>query len=126
MKQAWWTMGLAALAIPAAADAQTAGDAVAGQKQFGQCRVCHTVTKTGTDGVGPAMWGVYGAQAATRRPKFKYSPALKASKLVWNDATLDKWIADPASTVKGTSMHFIGIPRKPARANIIAYMKTLK
>lgn len=126
MKQLFWIAGAAAMAIPAAANAQAAGDPVAGQKQFGQCRVCHANTKTGTDGVGPNMWGVYGTKAGTHRPKFKYSPALKASKLVWNDATLDKWITDPAATVKGTNMHFIGIPRKPVRANIIAYIKTLK
>jgi cytochrome c len=116
---------LAAALISGPAFAQ-AGDPVAGAKQFGQCRACHAVTATAPDGIGPNLVGVYGKKAATHRKKFKYSPALAASKLTWDDATLDKWITDPAALVKGTKMHFVGIPRKPARANIIAYMKTLK
>lgn len=117
---------LALILLPAALSAQAAGDPVAGAKQFGQCRVCHSSVANGPDGVGPNMVGAYGSKAATRRPKFKYSAALKASKLVWDDATLDRWITDPYAVVKGTTMHFVGIPRKPARANIIAYIKTLK
>jgi cytochrome c len=114
------------VAAPAAAQTPVAGDPVAGQKQFGQCRVCHAVAANQPDGLGPNLVGSFGAKAATRRPKFKYSPALKASGIVWDEATLDAWITDPYKLVKGTSMHFVGIPRKAARANIIAYMKTLK
>jgi cytochrome c len=115
---------LAGLAIPAAA--QTAGDAAMGKKQFGQCRVCHTVEANGRDGVGPNLFRSYGSRAATRRPKFAYSAALKSSKLTWDDATLDRWLTDPGATVKGSKMVFIGLPRKPVRQNIIAYLKTLK
>lgn len=114
------------LGLPAVAAAQSAGDPVAGAKQFGQCRVCHTTVAGGPDGVGPNLVGVYGSKAASRRPKFAYSAALKASKLTWDDATLDKWITDPGALVKGTKMAFIGLPRKQARDNVIAYLKTLK
>lgn len=116
------TLPVVALSAPA----QAAGDPVAGKKQFGQCRVCHSVEANGRDGVGPNVFGVAGRKAATGRPKFKYSPALRASKLVWTDANLDRWLADPAAMVKGTSMHFVGLPRKPVRDNVIAYLKTLK
>ena len=113
-----------ALALPALA--QTVPDPVMGQLQFGQCRVCHNVEANKPDTVGPNLFGVYNSKAATRRAKYAYSPALKASKLKWDDATLDRWIAEPGATVKGTKMEFIGISRKPVRANIIAYLKTLK
>jgi cytochrome c len=116
--------GLAMLGCASAAQAQA--DAVAGQKQFGQCRACHAVSAAARDGLGPNLVGVVGAKAATRRPKFKYSPALKAAKLTWDDATLDRWLTDPAAVVPGTTMHFVGLPRKPVRANVIAYLKTLK
>ncbi|MDH7973237.1 hypothetical protein QH494_13695 [Sphingomonas sp. AR_OL41] len=115
---------LATIALPALA--QTAPDPVMGQKQFGQCRVCHTAEANGADGVGPNLFGVYGSKAATRRAKFSYSPALKGAKLVWDDATLDRWLTDPAAVVKGTKMTFVGMPRKPVRQNIIAYLKGLK
>jgi cytochrome c len=117
-------LGLGIAALPA--QAQTAPDPVMGQKQFGQCSVCHAVDKAKPDGVGPNLFGVYGSKAATRRAKFAYSTPLKNAKLTWDDATLDKWITDPAVLVPGTKMHFMGLPRKPARANVIAYLKTLK
>lgn len=117
-------ISLPLMSLPA--QAQTAPDAVMGQKQFGQCSVCHSVAKTQPDGLGPNLFGVFGSKVATRRPKFDYSAPLRASKLTWDDATLDKWITDPSALVKGTKMHFMGQPRKPARANIIAYLKTLK
>ncbi|WP_404479945.1 c-type cytochrome [Novosphingobium sp. BL-52-GroH] len=132
MKHLIGLAGLAAVValpvLPAQAQAQTAPapDPVMGKKQFGPCSVCHTVDKAKPDGVGPNLFAVYGSKAATRRAKFAYSAPLKASNLTWDDATLDKWITDPATVVKGNKMHFMGLPRKPARANIIAYLKTVK
>ena len=121
-----FTLAAAATVLAFPASAQVAGDPIMGAKQFGQCRVCHNVDAAKADGLGPNLAGVYNSKAATRRPKFAYSPALKASKLKWDDATLDRWIAEPGVTVKGSKMEFIGIARKPVRANIIAYLKTLK
>ena len=106
--------------------AQTAEDAVLGKQQFGQCRACHTEARGGPDAVGPNLFGVYGSKAATRRKKFAYSSALKASGVVWNDTSLDRWLSDPAAMVKGTKMEFIGLPRKVVRQHVIAYLKTLK
>ena len=118
---------LAVLAmLPAPLLAQAAPDPVQGKAQFGQCGVCHNVVKGGPDGVGPNLWGVVGSKAATRRAKFAYSPPLRASKLTWDAAMLDRWITAPGDVVKGTKMEFIGIPRRQTRANIIAYLTTLK
>lgn len=118
--------GLAALLATTSTHAQPAPDPVAGQKQFGQCRACHATTANAPAGVGPSLFGVFGATAASRPGKYAYSAALKGSKIKWDEATLDKWLMDPAAIVKGTKMEFIGIPRKPVRQNIIAYLKTVK
>jgi cytochrome c len=111
---------------PAPLLAQAAPNPTLGRMQFGQCSVCHAVAKDKPDGIGPNLWGVVGAKAATRRPRYAYSPQLKASKLTWDEATLDRWIASPGATVKGNKMEFIGIGRKQVRANIIAYLASLK
>ncbi|MES2301394.1 MAG: cytochrome c family protein [Pseudomonadota bacterium] len=119
-------IGLSALLAATSIHAQSAPDPVAGQKQFGQCRACHATTAQAPAGVGPNLLGVFGSIAASRPGKYAYSAALKGSKIKWDEATLDKWLTDPAATVKGTKMEFIGIPRKPVRQNIIAYLKTVK
>jgi cytochrome c len=116
----------AALLLSSGTALAQAGDPIAGAKQFAQCRTCHATVATAPDGLGPNLVGVYGKKAATHRKKFAYSPALRASKITWDDAALDRWIADPTATVKGSKMVFIGIARKPVRQNIIAYLKTLK
>ena len=118
---------LAAL-IPVMAQTSPAavGDPIAGARTFGQCRSCHATTAAAPDGIGPNLFGVYNSKAGTRRKGYAYSPGMKKSKLVWNDAALDRWLINPAATVPGTKMAFIGLQRKPMRDNIIAYLKTLK
>jgi cytochrome c len=119
-------LAFALIAAPSAAFAQAAPNPVLGKAQFGQCTICHDATKGGPDKIGPNLWGVVGAKAGQHRPKFAYSPQLKASGLTWDAATLDRWIKSPGEVVKGTKMEFIGIGRKATRDNIIAYLATLK
>lgn len=110
-----------ALALPlASAHAQ---DAAAGAMAFMQCAECHG---PGTaDAAGPGLKGVFGRHAAAK-PGFAFSPALAASKIVWDDATLDAFLADPQKAVPGTTMAFGGDPDAKERADLVAYLKTLK
>src|ERR1700692_574753 len=89
-----------------------------------QCAMCHGVTP-GAAGIGPSVAGVYGKPAASV-PGYQYSPALIAAKLVWNDATLDKFLTSPQSDVPGTKMPFAGMTDAGQRADVIAYLATLK
>jgi len=125
MKNIIISVALAALSA-GSASAQVAGDPIAGAKSFGQCRACHSAVKGAKNGIGPNLFGVYGTRAGAQPANYAFSSALKGSKIIWNDATLDTWLTDPAAMVKGTKMSFVGIPRKPVRQNIIAYLKTLK
>lgn len=90
------------------------------------CGVCHSVQKTGGPIEGPNLIGLVGRDAASQ-PDFitKYSPALKASKLHWSKETLNKFLVNPMAMVPGTLMP-MRIPDDQARAEVIAYLATLK
>lgn len=110
-------MALTAPDTPVLAQAKTDAPPPA----FAACHACHVVQKDGRNGVGPNLYGVAGRPAASL-PGFNYSAALKASKLRWDDQTLDAFIAAPTKKVPGTRMA-IGMADPAKRAQIIAYLK---
>jgi cytochrome c len=108
----------AALAL-AAASAGAAPSAPNGQEVYGRCMACHSLAY---DRTGPRHCGLFGRRAGSV-PGFAYSDAMKRSKIVWNAAALDRFLADPARTVPGTSMTYAGVPDRAERAALIAYLK---
>ncbi len=95
--------------------AQTAADAAAGEEQFKKaCGVCHTVESNAPVRQGPNLHGVYGRPSG-QMAGFKYSDALVAAKLTWDDATLDRWLTNPAALVPGTIMAYRQRDPKSAR-----------
>lgn len=91
---------------------------------FAQCMACHS-TEPGKHGVGPSLAGVYGTKSA-EVAGYAFSDAMKKANLTWDDATLDKWIESPMKMVPGTRMTYAGMSDPAQRAEIIAYLKTLK
>ncbi len=116
------TACLAALALlaPLATRAQ---DAAAGGMAFMQCADCHS--PGASDGVGPGLKGVFGRRAGSVSG-FKYSDPLAKSVIVWDEVSLDAFLANPTKAVPGTAMAWPGEPDAKARADLIAYLKTLK
>jgi cytochrome c len=107
-------------ALPAAA-----ADPEAGGRVFKiQCSACHGVVE-GRKGIGPSLFGVVGRKAGTV-PDFHYSEANKGSGLTWNEATLDRYLANPRAVVPGTTMPYAGLKNDTQRADLIAYLATLK
>lgn len=101
-----------------------AADVAAGKKVFNKCAVCHSPV-AGKNNVGPSLFGVVGRKSASA-PGYNYSDALKASNKTWDAATLDAWLTGPQKLVPGTKMTFPGLPNADDRANVIAYLATLK
>ncbi|MDE1918279.1 MAG: cytochrome c family protein [Sphingomonadales bacterium] len=121
MKSGIWGAGLGLALLAIGSSAQAAGDPAAGEKVFARCAACHKVGSDAKAGFGPVLNGVVGAKAASS-PGYAYSPAMKAAKLVWTPATLDKYLTGPAKMVPGTKMAFPGVPDAKDRANVIAYL----
>ena len=117
--------GLAAtLAALAAAPAPAlAQDAAAGGMAFQQCADCHSAGDS--NGVGPGLKGVVGRRAGTQSG-FASSPALARSGIAWDAATLDKFLAAPQKLVPGTTMAYAGNDDAKERADLIAYLQSLK
>jgi cytochrome c len=100
-------------------------DDEAARRQFlTSCGTCHTVDPGAPNRQGPNLAGVLGRRAGTI-DGFKYSSALTESRLVWDEATLDRWIEDAQAMLAGTSMLYR--QRDPdKRQAIISYLKSIK
>jgi cytochrome c len=107
-----------ALAVGHAVPALAAGDAAHGATVYHQCMICHSLDK---NGIGPSHRNVFG-RAAGSAPNYNYSAALKASSIVWNESTLDQWLANPQALVPGTKMMF-SVDNAQDRADVIAFLK---
>ena len=118
-------LGTAAVIALSAASAHAAGDPAKGKKVFNKCKACHTVDEGGKNKVGPNLFGVVNREAA-KVEGFKYSKAMKEAGLTWDADTLDKYLTNPKKFLKGTKMSFAGLKKEKQRANVIAYLETLK
>src|SRR3954463_13036685 len=99
-----------------------AGDAARGAQAFRSCMACHSV-QSGEHMTGPSLARAWNHKAGSAEGFRRYSDALKASGLTWDERTLDKWLANPAQLVPGTGMTFPGIKDAKARQDVIAYLK---
>lgn len=101
----------------------SAQDVVDGKALFAQCMACHAADAN--NGVGPGLKGLVGRKAGTAAG-FRFSRAMKTSNVTWNEQTLNAYLADPQKVVPGNVMPFSGMPDAAQRANLVAYLATLK
>ena len=102
-----------------------AGDPVAGKQVFEtQCSICHS-PQQGRNMVGPSLFGVVRRTSATEAG-YNYSPPFKALSVTWDETTLDKYLTGPRIMVPGTKMTYGGLKDDKKRADLIAYLATLK
>lgn len=107
------------VAVMLTAPSIAAPDAARGEQIYSRCVACHALA---FDRVGPRHCGLFGRLAGSV-PGFDYSPAMKKSKIRWNEGTLDRFLAKPLAIVPGTSMTYDGIADPDERADLIAYLK---
>ncbi len=113
-----------ALALPALAE----GDAALGEKVFGKCKACHAVGEGAKNKVGPELNGIVGRPAGSLAD-FKYSDnllELAKGGMVWDDATLTAYLANPKDVIPKGKMSFAGLKKPEDIANVIAYLQTFK
>jgi cytochrome c2 len=121
-----FTATLILFAIGGASYAADPGDAAAGKAYFSlTCKQCHSAEPGDSGGeIGPSLIGLSGRPAGVGDARFAYTKALTDSKLVWNPETLERFLADPATTVPGTIMA-LPVPGKKDRDNLVAYFQSL-
>jgi cytochrome c len=114
-------IGLAAALLLAsvAGDARAEGDPARGAALYARCQGCHSIER---NRVGPMHRGLFGRRAGSVEG-FSYSIAMQSSGIVWDEGTLDAFLADPRGVVPGTRMTYAGIADAQERANLIAYLK---
>jgi cytochrome c2 len=115
----------AALTLAVTGVAAGAGDAARGQQIFQRCYACHSIEPDEAAALqGPPLFRIVGRPAAAIAG-FDYSQAMRekaAAGLVWDAATLDRYIADPEAVVPGTLMSVPPMSDAQERADLIAYL----
>jgi len=99
----------------------SAADPAKGKRVFNKCKACHSL-QAGQKRIGPSLHGVFGRTSGTAKG-FNFSSAMKKAAIVWDEKTMDTYIAKPRQLVKGTRMAFPGINNPAERADLIAYLK---
>ena len=111
-------------AIPDIKDLMLKASAEIGSNLVKKCMSCHNFEKGGKNGIGPNLYGVYGAKKG-HRDDYKYSDAMIAKGGTW-EGEIFTFLIKPNKFIPGTKMVYPGFGDKYQDiANVIAYLKTL-
>jgi len=106
---------------PAQSSAAVAGegDPARGKALFEKrCTGCHALTENHE---GPQLHGVYGRTSGTAE-NFAYSAAVKNARIVWDETSLERWLADPDELIPGNDMDFL-VAKPQERRDLISYLR---
>jgi cytochrome c len=114
-------MVLATIVFVSPALAQN-GDASRGQRDFRACAPCHSL-EPDRNMTGPSLADLWGRKAGSLSSFDRYSDALRASGIIWDDRSLDAWLTDPERMVPDNAMPFEGIKEAGVRADLLAFLR---
>ena len=101
-------------------------DLVAGRRIFNNaCRTCHT-TSEGDNRLGPNLYKIIGRKAGSL-PSYEYSSAMKGADFIWDEANLNRFIANPDEMVPGNNMKpYGGLASADDRVKVIPVCNRLR
>jgi len=102
-------------------------DVAAGEAKTAACKSCHIFDPSGTNNIGPGLYGVVGRKPGSH-PGFSYSSGMMAfagKTPVWDYDHLYMFLKGPQAYIDGTKMTFVGLKQPQDRINVIAYLHTL-
>jgi cytochrome c len=108
--------------ISAASFAADEGNAERGRRVFGACAACHSL-QPDKNLSGPSLADLWDRQAGGLKSFSRYSDALKSSGIIWDNTSLDAWLANPRAFIPDNDMTFRGISDAGARADLLAFLK---
>jgi cytochrome c len=106
----------------ALSSAKADSDLKRGAAVYRACVACHSLERD-LHLTGPSLAGLWGKKAASVQDFPRYSKALKAQEFIWDETTLNAWVANPDAFVKGNYMTFRGIDDDKARGALLAFLR---
>jgi cytochrome c len=99
---------------------------ISGEQAFNNaCRTCH-VARDGDNRLGPNLYKIVGRKAGSLSG-YKFSSAMKGTEFVWDEETLDRFIANPDEVVVGNNMKpYGGLASSEDRKKIITFLAQQK
>ena len=126
MKRLTATCGALMVCLAIGGNARAA-DAALGKAMFDKtCTNCHS-TEAGINKVGPTLFDIVGRPIASVQG-YDYSPKMRSVSKewkVWDERHLDMYLTNPRQVLHGVKM-FFAVPDPKDRADVIAYLSTLK
>ena len=114
--------GAVALASAVIGPAHAQGSPQRGAMVYRACAACHSL-EPGMHLTGPSLADLWDRKAASVVDFPRYSRALKAQEFLWDETTLNAWLANPAGFVAGNQMTFRGIEDDKTRQDLIAFLR---
>lgn len=120
--KSYFIVGVVVLASTAFDQAVADGNPQRGAMVYRSCAACHSL-EPNLHLSGPSLAGMWGKKAASVADFPRYSRALKSQDFLWEETTMNAWLANPAVFVPGNQMTIRGIDDEKARQDLIAFLR---